>query len=99
MKNHRVLITAMMLGLAGCQGAPRPASGMASVRVKVLAEPKAGVKAPAEVLRVYDTPRSYGSAGGGGDYERVDYSALDEIVVWVEPEGPRANPMDGMLVG
>ena len=72
----------LLVLLVGCQQASHPASGLATLEVKVIAEPKAGAPR-ASPLRVYDVavPRATGS------FERVDYSSLDNIVVWLEPKG------------
>src|ERR1041385_2104097 len=69
---------------AGCQSSPPPpASGMSSLRVRVLAEPKGGYSSPADRVQVYDAPGK--RTNPTGDFETVDYSALKEIVVWLEP--------------
>ncbi len=68
--------------LAGCQSAPHPAAGMAGVSIKVMAEPKAGIQSPRGRVMSYDTP----DQRGYGDFERVDYSNLGQIVVWLEPQ-------------
>jgi hypothetical protein len=88
MKSCIIIVASMVLPLVGCQSAPVPSAGMAALRVKVIAEPKAG--APAESVAAYDA--SPVSAASG--FERVDYSSLDEIVVWAEPAdtGPTAQP-------
>jgi hypothetical protein len=57
---------------------------MASLRVKLIAEPKQGL--PDDRPGMFD----YGGAGptdlGKGDFERVDYAGLRDIVVWAEPQ-------------
>jgi len=87
-----IILGLMLLPLAGCQSGPTPSSGMSAIRIDVIAEPKAGVKDPSNRVGVYDTP-----AKERGAFERVDYSALDEIVVWVEPvssaAGSTATPL------
>jgi len=70
----------LMMLVTGCQSGPAPIPGMSALRVNVIAEPKAGVKDPRTAITVYDTQDKE-----RGAFERVDYSALDEIVVWVEP--------------
>jgi hypothetical protein len=84
------IILAVLLG-AGCQSAPRPAAGMAGLRVHVLAEPKAGAQPSAGKVTVYDTPApvDYGA------FAKVDYSDLDQIVVWLEPVTASAPPSFG----
>lgn len=88
MKTPAALIASIVLLLAGCQTVAPPAPGMSGVHINVIAEPKAGVAAAAGPMLVYDAPVS--RSNGSGDFERVDYSALDEIVVWVEPVTARA---------
>src|SRR5260221_13028999 len=84
MKIVSILIASLGLMLAGCQSSsPPPASGMSSLRVRVMAEPKAGYSSPADRVQVYDAPAKRTNATG--DFETVDYSALREIVVWLEP--------------
>jgi hypothetical protein len=73
----------MMAVVMGCQSAHAPAAGMASLRVKVVAEPKEGVKLASNPLRVYDAPGSP-QPKETGDFEKVDYANLGDIVVWVE---------------
>jgi len=75
----------IMLFLVGCQSAPRPAAGMAAVSIKVIAQPKAGIQSPRGRVMSYDTP----DQRGYGDFERVDYSNLGQIVVWLEPQDDR----------
>jgi hypothetical protein len=69
---------------------------MASLRVSVSAEPKAGRTDLPSHVAVYDsstaTPRPQ------GDYALVDYSNLDDIVIWLEPAnanaaGPKPAPI------
>jgi hypothetical protein len=78
-----ILLVAVMV-MAGCQSIPKPAPGMASLRVKLIAEPKQGLRD--------DRPgmNDYGATGpidlGKGDFERVDYAGLADIVVWAEPQ-------------
>src|SRR5207249_1712995 len=71
--------------LAGCQSMPQPSPGMSALRVNVIAEPKSGYKST-DSVSAYDNIGSSPSLGEGA-YERVNYSALDEIVVWAEPAG------------
>jgi hypothetical protein len=83
--------------LMGCQSAHAPAAGMASLRVKVVAEPKEGVKMASNPLRVYDTQGS-SQPKETGDFEKVDYANLGDIVVWLEPDrAPVANVWSGVV--
>jgi len=78
------LVVAM---LAGCQSAPAPSLtpslGMATLRLTVIAEPKTGAVFGNTHVLSYDTPTA--SAVGSGAFEKVDYTELDDIVVWLEP--------------
>jgi hypothetical protein len=87
-------LVALLALLGGC-GAKVP-SGMAGARVLVRAEPKAGYRPELQ------------PSGGGYDsnpttddpgpqlfpFQVLNYSSLDEIVVWLEPQGgaPGAGP-------
>jgi len=79
----KLIFAILMLPLVGCQSGPTPAAGLSGLRITVIAEPKAGVKDAGARVGVYDTP-----AKEHGQFERVDYSALDDIVVWAEPAFP-----------
>jgi len=78
MRMSNILVGSLLSALVGCQAMPHPAPGLSAVQVKVIAEPKAGVISPR--VSVYDTS----SGSGYGDFERVDYSDLHDIVVWIE---------------
>jgi hypothetical protein len=69
-------------GCANCCVKPEP--GAAAVVLDVKAKPKAGTKAEHFTrVPVYDAaPRA---AKPTGEYEHVDYDALGDIVVWLEP--------------
>jgi hypothetical protein len=77
-----------MMVAVGCRQGPHPDAGMSALRVKVVAEPKAGVQPPPSAVSTHDAPtdQSY------GPHARVDYSQLDNIVVWVEPTTQTAAP-------
>jgi hypothetical protein len=94
MKSGCILMALLILPMVGCQSGPTPLAGMSALRINVIAEEKAGYKDPDSRVMVYDS----GTAKVKGPFERVDYSELDEIVVWVEPVGggaqsPPASPM------
>lgn len=74
----------LMLPLVGCQTGPTPSIGLSGLRITVIAEPKVGVKDPGGRVGVYDSP----AVKEHGQFERVDYSALNDIVVWAEPAFP-----------
>jgi hypothetical protein len=79
-----ITLAFLLLALVGCQSEPAPSPGMSGVSIRVVAEPKAGVKDAGGGVKVYDTP----AVKEQGQFEKVDYAALDDIVVWVEPVSP-----------
>ncbi len=79
MKYAAFLLTSIFAMLAGCQTATPPIAGMAALQVKIIAEPKTGAPSGDAYVSEYDTP-----IAPAGPFERVDYDALDDIVVWVE---------------
>ena len=88
MKHLSMMIACVTGLLAGCQSLPAPAPGLASIRVRVTAEPKAGAALAADSGGTYEGPATRDL--GSGSFERVDYQELDEIVVWLEPAGDGA---------
>jgi hypothetical protein len=80
MRHFALFIASISFLVSGCQTVAPPSPGMAGVHINVVAEPKKG--APETSVSVYDVPVARDS--GSGAFEHVDYSALDEIVVWVE---------------
>jgi hypothetical protein len=73
--------------MAGCQAAAPPA-GRAALQLYVYAEPKSGIIPAAGHVSVYDSAAAGGYAtayANGEQYKKVDYSALSDIVVWLEP--------------
>ena len=81
----RLLILAIGLAAAGCQTTPPLAPGRADLVVHVLAQPKTGAQPPPQKVAVFDTP----APQDYGDFAKVDYSDLGQIVVWLEPtNGP-----------
>lgn len=83
----------LLLGLAGCQSEPTPSPGMSGMSIRVIAEPKSGVRDAGGGVKVYDAP----VVKEQGQFEKVDYSALDDIVVWAEPVSASA-PVNGAAV-
>jgi hypothetical protein len=59
--------------------------------IEVMAEPKTGAKANRfPRVPVYDAaPRP--AEPPAGQFELVDYAALDDVIVWLEPAGPSAD--------
>jgi hypothetical protein len=86
--NTILLIAALLTGglfAGGCANCcVKPQPGAAAVVLDVKAKPKAGTKAEHFTrVPVYDAaPRA---AKPTGEYEHVDYDALGDIVVWLEP--------------
>lgn len=76
--------------LAGGCGGVRPEPGTAAVVLAVGAEPKSGVKQGFTRVPVYDAAPQP-PAAPAGDYERVDYSSLGDVIVWLEPAPPGAR--------
>jgi hypothetical protein len=74
--------------LVGCaaNSLPTPGGGTAAVVLEVVATPKPGAKANRFVrVAVYDAaPRQTAPTG---QFELVDYSSLDDVIVWLEPTG------------
>src|SRR3954463_1653512 len=83
-RRFNFIFAVLLLPLVGCQSGPTPSTGLSGLRITVIAEPKAGVKDVGGRVGVYDTP----AIKEHGQFERVDYSALDDIVVWAEPVSP-----------
>jgi hypothetical protein len=89
-------LTLFFLVVPGCAG-NSPAPGTASLRVQVTAQPKAAYTAANHRVSVYDVEPGFGYSAGNGefgprpadsaasDYEKVDYAALDDVVIWLEP--------------
>jgi hypothetical protein len=82
---HGLVITLIIASASvGCQSGPAP--GTSAARVHVIAKPKAGVKQTFARVPTYDgAPGESVRSAGGGQYERVDYSNLQDIIVWLEP--------------
>src|SRR5687768_7489056 len=74
--------------LVGCAAdpAPKPRAGAAAVVLEVVAAPKKGAKANRFTrVPVYDAAPQ--PAAPSGQFELVDYSALGDVIVWLEPAG------------
>jgi hypothetical protein len=78
----RKSLSLLFLLLLGCQSFSRIAPGTSALSLSVEAKPKQGAVQSIQRLYVYDTPLA---AKPSGDYERVDYSNLSDIVIWLEP--------------
>lgn len=76
---------AVVVCCAGCGASgPKPAPGRAALTVLVRAEPKAGWRDADSQTSSYDI----GDVGRGRAFETLNYSALEGIVVWVQPSDP-----------
>ena len=84
------------LGIGGCAARPvEPRPGAAVVVLEVGAKPKSGGAERFARVPVYDAaPRP---AAASGQFERVDYAALDDIVVWLEPAADVAGATPATL--
>lgn len=103
MSRRAIIFPVLLALLAGCQSAATP-SGRAALRLYVFAEPKTGVRPAPRFVSVYDSSAdgAYAPATAyDSDYEKVDYSALSDIVVWLEPvnatAGGGAAPADAAV--
>ena len=77
-------MTAITLGGCARHAMEPPQAGTANVVVKVGAQPKSGAAKRFARVPVYDAaPRP--AAAATGQFERVDYSSLGDIIVWLEP--------------
>jgi hypothetical protein len=89
MRPYRTIV-ATLLALAGCRAggssgaAPQPAPGRAALSVLVQAQPKAGWRDAGSQASAYDI----GEIGRSRAFETLNYSALDDIVVWVNATDP-----------
>jgi hypothetical protein len=68
------------ISLAGCAGQPAPPSNLSNLVLIVKAEPKSGWHDPRN-----DSSYAGLRPGESKAFETIDYSALDDIVVWIEP--------------
>jgi hypothetical protein len=86
------LVVMLMLMPMGFGCAEHPRAGMSAAHIHVIAEPRNGVKTYFVHVPVYDAAPK--QSVGSGDFERVDYQNLSDIIVWLEPEksAPRITP-------
>jgi hypothetical protein len=78
----------MAHALAGCAAkpSPKPRADAAAVVLEVVAAPKEGAKVKRFArVPVYDAAPQ--PAAPAGQFELVDYSVLDDVIVWLEPAG------------
>ena len=89
------LMTRTLLGCAAQSPTPTPRGDATAIVVEVVAKPKEGAKAHRFArVPVYDAAPQ--PAPPSGQFELVDYSALDDVIVWLEPAGatPDAETTD-----
>ena len=82
--------------LAGCAAgpSPKPRGDAAAIVVEVVAKPKEGTKVHRFAkVPVYDAAPQ--PAPPSGQFELVDYSALDDVIVWLEPAAAANATPDG----
>jgi hypothetical protein len=82
---------ALAIFVAGCASAPKPPPGMSSLYFQVFAEPKTGAT---KVGSPGSTELGYGpdTHAETGPLARIDYSEVDNIVVWLEPLDSQKSP-------
>ncbi len=88
-------IVALMIGIigAGCgSSGSKPPPDRAALSVLVRAEPKAGWRDSGAQSSGYDV----GEVGRPRAFETVNYSALDDIVVWVQPSDPPGTDLGSL---
>src|SRR5688500_2525505 len=86
----------MTQALAGCAArpSPKPRGDGAAIVVEVVAKPKEGTKVHRFAkVPVYDAAPQ--PAPPSGQFELVDYSALDDVSVWLEPAAAGNGTPDG----
>ena len=86
----------MTLAVAGCAAgpSPKPRGDGAAIVVEVVAKPKEGTKVHRFAkVPVYDAAPQ--PAPPSGQFELVDYSALDDVIVWLEPAKAASATPDG----
>ncbi len=73
----------------GCEAPVRIQPGLSAIRLSIQAEPKTGYRRPVAWADrdVYDTEAPSEPAPASRAYALVDYDRLENIVVWVEPQG------------
>jgi hypothetical protein len=76
-----VFLFAIALAASSCQQPSSTTNGAATLMVHVQADPKAGAGPAPQKVQVYDSQKPIDR----GAFAKVDYSDLDEIVVWLEP--------------
>jgi hypothetical protein len=85
----KIVVVCMAAACVGCSAPVKIAAGMSALRVRVVAEPKAGYRMPGRVKAsgAYGAYRvSSASTSQGRQFERVNYRALEGVVVWIEGE-------------
>ena len=92
------LMTQTLVGCAARQS-PKPDADAAAIVVEVVAKPKEGAKVHSRFARVPVYDAAPQPAPPSGQFELVDYSALDDVIVWLEPAGAGDETPSGETAG
>jgi len=76
MKTRAFLLSLSIALIGGCAGGSRPAPGMASLRVHVVAEPKEGRKAAVMPISTYDSPAAVKRIKGSSSWSITPTSGI-----------------------
>src|SRR5690349_15818118 len=90
-------VFSVLVLLCGCTAStpdPTVALDRAELVVTVKAKPKKGWHDPTDASSYGDTSR----IGVAGQFETVDYSGLDDIVVWVQTQTPEPGPAADLTI-
>jgi hypothetical protein len=80
----------MLLIACGCSSSPPPIKGRSALRVRIVAQPKAGYAFDVDSDDdVYGGGTSMGLSSSGA-FARVDYHKLKNVVIWVKPVNDNA---------
>ena len=92
------LMTQTLVGCAASRS-PKPSSDAAAIVVEVVAKPKEGAKVHSRFAHVPVYDAAPQPAPPSGQFELVDYSALDDVIVWLEPAGASDATPTGATTG
>src|SRR5438874_2134814 len=87
MRGARIFVCAAAAGVAGCEAPMRLQPGTSGLIIHVRAEPKKGYLPPVPVGNAndpYAAPGAGAAPAESGRFQRIDYDALEDIVVWVQ---------------
>ncbi|MCP4250447.1 MAG: hypothetical protein GY778_25675 [bacterium] len=86
-------VVVMLAACVGCEAPVRIQPGLSAIRLSIQAEPKTGYRRPVSSTTgddVYEDEAPGASVPTSGAYALVDYDRLENIVVWMEPQGAGA---------